>query len=99
MGLTALKAARSGAGHRFDSCHLHTIRLFMKEYKIAVTTSTDKELDRACDIAFPAGKGYCGAGFTKDSLTEFYVFGKHSDMVRVFSALKRNGYTPTVRRL
>lgn len=55
-------------------------------------------VDRACDIAFPAGKGAAGAGFHNGGDTRFYVWGKFSDMVRVYSALRNNGYVVRVER-
>lgn len=56
---------------------------------------TDKALDNVCNIAFQTG-AWCG--FHKEGNTEFYVWGKFSDMVRVYSALKRNGYKLEVKR-
>lgn len=65
-------------------------------YKIYTThPDTDKALDRICNIAFQAG---AGCGFHQEGKTQFYVWGKFSDMVRVYSALKRNGYKLEVKR-
>ena len=67
----------------------------MKTYKITVVIDYDAKyvkLDRACGIAFQSGKGFCGCGFSDKNITEFYVFGKFCDYVRVCSALKNNGF-------
>ena len=71
----------------------------MLEYKIYLShINTDRELDNVCNIAFQSGKGACGCGFHKDGDTEFYICGTFSDMVRVFSALRNNGYKPKAKR-
>jgi hypothetical protein len=59
---------------------------------------TDKELNKACNIAFQSGKDKCGCGFHQKGVSEFYVYGKISDMARVYSALKNNGYKLAVTR-
>jgi len=61
----------------------------MNGYKIY--TSYDGT-DKQANIAFQSGKGTCVCGFHKDGTSEFYVWGKFSDMVRVYSALRNNGY-------
>ena len=63
-----------------------------KEYNIHIITNNDDELDKACSIAFDSGKGYCGCGFTEFPLTRFYIYGKFHDYVRVYAALKNNGF-------
>lgn len=59
---------------------------------------TDKEIDKVCNIAFQSGKDKCGCGFHQNGVSSFYIYGKFSDMVRVYSALKNNGYKPAVTR-
>ncbi len=64
----------------------------MKGYKIKIENTTELRDSRACDIAFQAGKDCCGLGFYKNGITELYVYGKFSDYVRVYSALRNNGF-------
>ncbi len=70
-----------------------------KGYNIAIKhENTDRELDKVCTIAFQSGKDKCGCGFHQNGISRFYVYGKISDMARVYSALKNNGYKPAVTR-
>ncbi len=53
-------------------------------------------LDKATAVAFQAGKNTCGLGIStggKEPIVKLYGYGKHSDAVRVYSALRNNGYT------
>jgi hypothetical protein len=68
-----------------------------KEYKLDVYTPyDDNSLIHVCDIAFDSGKGACGLIVTKHCVTTVFVYGKFVDAVRVYSALKNNGYKPSV---
>lgn len=70
------------------------------EYNITIEhQDTDKEINKVCNIAFLSGKGHVGCGFHERGITNFYVDGKFSDMVRVYSALKNNGYKPTAKEV
>lgn len=65
----------------------------MKGYKIYTAyDGAGRDLARQCNIAFQSVGGACGCSFHKDGKSEFYIWGKFSDMVRVYSALKNNGY-------
>lgn len=70
------------------------------EYNITIEhQDTDKEIDKVCNIAFQAGKDCMGYGFHEGGATEFGLYGKFSDMVRVYSALKNNGYKPIAKEV
>jgi hypothetical protein len=65
----------------------------VKGYNLHTTyDGTYKDIDRQCNIAFQSGKGACGSSLHEKGNSTYYVWGKFSDMVRVYSALKRNEY-------
>lgn len=70
----------------------------MKEYVIK-TVCSSKGLENASGIAFQSGKGACGLVTYNHPIAEVYVWGKFSDMVRVYSALKNNGFNLVLRRV
>lgn len=64
-------------------------------YKIFTTNDS---VDKLCNIVYQAGKGAVGCSFHKGNESEIYVWGKFSDMVRVWSAMKRNNYSVRMER-
>ncbi len=69
----------------------------MREYSLLCTIESRDLLYKAADIAFQAGKGACGLVIGGERNTHlFFICGKFSDMVRVYSALKNNGFKTTI---
>jgi hypothetical protein len=61
-----------------------------KEFEIHCYDEKENAIDRITDIAFHAGKDSCGCMFSNKGVHTVYGAGKHSDAVRVYSALKAN---------
>ena len=71
-----------------------------REYCLHIIVKDDvQDYYKACEIVFESGKGCCGFKFKQGLNLEFNICGRFCDMVRVYSALKNNGYAPRIERL
>ena len=66
-----------------------------RNIKIKHKTDNSKEIDHICNIVFPMmGTWGDGCGFHDGMTTNFYLNGRWSFIVAVYSALCNNGYKP-----